>query len=246
MIYVITIIFSLVIYIPSQAQQQNKANFIWSDEFDGTSLDSSKWSYRFLGPRRDGINAKEAVSHHPKPNHNNKTFKQNDKYFTGMIGTQGKFEHTYGYWDCRMQFQKQIGHWSAFWLQSPTYGKIIGDAKSSGAEIDIIEFLVNTKHLLRHNIHWDGYKEHHKHVGEKLNFQGLDKGFHLIGLEWTEEEYIFYVDGKETWRTNKGISHRQQYIILSLEVGKWADDISKATLPDSMIVDYVRVFREKP
>lgn len=219
---------------------------IWSDEFNGKSIDTTKWSYRDLGPRRDAINVKEAVSLDGKGNLIIKTYKKGEKYLTGMIGTQGKFEHTFGYWECRMRFQKQIGHWSAFWLQSPNYGKTIGDVQTSGAEIDIIEYLVHEKNLLRHNVHWDGYKQHHKSHGKRRKYSGLDKGFHLIGLEWTKKEYIFYVDGKETWRTNKGVSNRPQYIILSLEVGKWADDISKASLPDSMIVDYMRVYKRKP
>lgn len=29
---------------------------IWSDEFDGDTLDLQKWDYRGLGPRRDGVN----------------------------------------------------------------------------------------------------------------------------------------------------------------------------------------------
>jgi hypothetical protein len=51
------------------------------------------------------------------------------------------------------------------------------------------------------------------------------------------------VDGKETWRTDKGVSHRPEYMILSLEVGEWAGDISKAELPDHLYVDYVRVYK---
>jgi len=35
---------------------------IWSDEFDGDTLDKTKWAYRSLGPRRDAINVKETVS----------------------------------------------------------------------------------------------------------------------------------------------------------------------------------------
>ena len=37
---------------------------------------------------------------------------------------------------------------------------------------------------------------------------------------------------------------RSEYIILSLEVGKWAGDIAKATLPDNLYVDYVRVYQK--
>ena len=53
------------------------------------------------------------------------------------------------------------------------------------------------------------------------------------------------VNVKETWRSDKGISHRSQYIILSLEVGKWAGDIAQAQLPDRLHADYVRVYQRQ-
>ena len=34
---------------------------VWSDEFDGDTLDLDKWGYRSLGPRRDAVNVKETV-----------------------------------------------------------------------------------------------------------------------------------------------------------------------------------------
>ena len=68
-------------------------------------------------------------------------------------------------------------------------------------------------------------------------------GFHTFGCEWTPEALVFYVDGRETWRTSKAVPQRDQHMILSLEVGTWADDISKASLPDSMAVDWVRVYK---
>jgi len=33
------------------------------------------------------------------------------------------------------------------------------------------------------------------------------EGWHTFGLSWKPDEYIFYVDGKETWRTKRAISH---------------------------------------
>jgi hypothetical protein len=35
---------------------------VWSDEFEGDTLDLSKWDCRNLGKRRDAINVKDAVS----------------------------------------------------------------------------------------------------------------------------------------------------------------------------------------
>lgn len=214
---------------------------VWTDEFKGKELDMEKWEYRSLGPRRDAINVKDTVSLDGKGHLVLTTKRVDDKYHTAMIGTKDKFETKFGYFECRVKFQKQIGHWSAFWLQSPTVGKV-GDPKENGTEIDIFEYLPNKKDTIHINLHWDGYGEHHKHAGSKYKQSDLDEGFHVIGLEWTPNEYVFYVDGKEAWRTNKAVSHVKQYIILSLEVGEWAGDISQAELPDSIYFDYMRVY----
>lgn len=215
---------------------------VWSDEFDGTELDRAKWDYRQLGPRRKAINAKECVTL-DGGNLVLTTKRVGDQVHTAMIGTEGKFEAAFGYFEVRVKLQTQVGHWSAFWLQSPTMTQV-GDPKVNGTEIDIFEFLGNQRDTLHMNLHWDGYGKDHKHAGSTHKDPALAEGFHVIGLEWTPERYGFFLNGKEVWSTDKGISHRKEYLILSLEVDKWAGDITRATLPDSMLVDYVRVYQK--
>lgn len=68
-------------------------------------------------------------------------------------------------------------------------------------------------------------------------------GFHTFSLWWKADEYVFYVDGKETWKTDAGgVCQVPLYIKLSDEIGKWGGDIAKAKLPDRFVVDYVRVY----
>lgn len=44
------------------------------------------------------------------------------------------------------------------------------------------------------------------------------------------------------WRTKAGgVSQVPELLKLTEEIGKWGDDITKATLPDYFEVDYVRV-----
>jgi beta-glucanase (GH16 family) len=216
---------------------------VWAEEFDGTSLDTAKWDYRNLGPRRDGINVRESIQLDGNGLLAIITREVDGEYHTGMIGTQGKYEFQFGYLECRVRFQNEVGHWSAFWLQSPTVG-VVGDTRETGTEIDIFEYLVVDPDEIKMNLHWDGYGDDHKHTGSSYTASGITDGFHLIGLEWTEEEYIFYVDGEEVWRTNTAVSGVQEYIILSLEVGTWAGDIAQAGLPDSVLFDYVRVYQK--
>ncbi len=227
--------------ISEGASPSDEYALVWSDEFDGSELDESKWGYRGLGPRRDAINVKESVSV-DEGNLVLTTRKVGDEYHTAMIGTHDRFELQFGYFECRVKFQDEIGHWSAFWLQSPTIQ--VGDPKITGTEIDIFEYLVRYEDTIHINLHWNGYGPYHKTAGSKYKFPKIKDGFHTIGIEWKPDEYIFYVDGEVAWRTNWAVSHRTQYIILSLEVGKWAGDIREAELPDSVYFDYVRVYQK--
>jgi beta-glucanase (GH16 family) len=221
-------------------------SLIWNDDFGGDRLDLSKWSYRGLGQRKLGVVAADAVSLDGQGHLVITASKVGDRYQTGMIGTQGKFEHKFGYWECRMKFQKQPGLHAAFWLQSPKLGQVIDDTRQSGTEIDIIERPTKHRNTAFHFLHWNGYGDQHKKLGIGKVIPGLDDGFHVFGLEWTPEEYIFYVDGVETWRTREAISHIDEYLILSLEIGEWGGDITKADLPDRIEVDYVRVYAQRP
>jgi len=218
---------------------------VWSDEFDGTTLDTNKWCHRRLGRRRDAINVEDCASLDGWGHLVLTTRRSGEAIHTAMIGTDRAFETTFGYFECRAKLQTQVGHWSAFWLQSPTIGEELGDTEVSGTEIDVYEYLRNFGDDVVHNLHWDGYGEHHQTVGGRATVPGLSAGWHTFGVLWTEDGYVFYVDGEETWRSDEAVSKRPQYMILSLEVGPWAGDIADATLPDSLYVDYVRVYQKK-
>ena len=117
----------------------------------------------------------------------------------------------------------------------------VGSGGRDGTEIDIYEkpWLDDR---VQHTLHWDGYGKDHKSEGHVAKVPGVMDGWHTFGLWWKPDENIFYVDGKETWRTKKAVSQVPEYIKLSDEIGDWAGDIKKAKLPDQFLVDYVRVY----
>jgi hypothetical protein len=47
---------------PTNSMPVQGYKLFWSDEFDGTQLDTNKWSYRYLGKRKAAINVKDTVS----------------------------------------------------------------------------------------------------------------------------------------------------------------------------------------
>ena len=74
-----------------------------------------------------------------------------------------------------------------------------------------------------------------------------DGQFHTYGVDWSPTGYVFYVDGKETWRVSGPVSHREQFILVSAECNGYRNGapspiLKKAKLPDYFVVDYVRVF----
>jgi len=221
-------------------------NLVWHDEFDGGKLDVTKWDYRGLGPRRRAINVKEAISLDGEGHLRITTFKKDGKWCTGMIGTQGKFERAFGYYECRVKFQTQPGHWSAFWLQSPTFGDPVGKPEEAGVEVDILEYYSTRPDKLDHTLHWDGYGQDHKVASKSAVVNGLDEGWHVVGVDWKPDAYVFYIDGRETARLSYPVSKRPEYIILSLEVDPLAGNITKGKFPDSVLFDYVRVYQVRP
>lgn len=213
----------------------------WSDEFDGAALDASKWDVPPDAPRRDGWWMRKAVSLDGQGHLVMRTFRDGDRYVDGCVRTLGRFEHAFGYWTCRMKLQSQKGHWSAFWLMGRQVGRV-GDEGRDGTEIDIMEkpWLDDR---VQHALHWDGYGRNHQSDSKVVPSPGVMQGWHTFSLWWTPEEYVFYIDGKETWRSRAGgVCQAPLYLKLSDEIGSWAGAIGEASLPDEFQVDYVRVY----
>lgn len=214
---------------------------VWSDEFEGAKIDESKWDVMGDSRRRDHWWLKEDSYVDGKGNLIIRTKKDGERYSSGSVRTKGKFEHKFGYWECRCKLPSEVGHWAAFWLMADGVGSI-GNEGRDGTEIDIMEWPWRDGRV-QHTLHWDGYGDAHKSEGHVSKTAGLSEGYHTFGLLWTESEYVFYVDGRETWRTSGGgVSQVKEYIKLSEEIGGWGGDITKAKLPDEFVVDYVRVY----
>jgi len=227
-------------YMPP-VPEGKKWKLAWSDEFNGTKINESKWEILGDWTRRDGFWVKDDAYLDGKGNLILRTKKDGSRYTCGAVRTKNKFEHKFGYWVARCKFPEQQGHWPAFWLHTNSVGKV-GNEGRDGTEIDIME-KPWLEDKITQNLHWDGYGKEHKHAGKSSTIPGLSDGFHTFGLHWKPDEYVFYVDGKVTWRTSGGgVSQVPEYIKLTEEIGKWGGDITKAQLPDYFLADYVRVY----
>jgi beta-glucanase (GH16 family) len=236
---------------------------VWGDEFNESSLDTTRWDYWLLGSRRDAINVTNAVS----LNGSNlviTTYTSNDVHYTAMIATDETFRSRYGYWEASIEWGDTNGMWSAFWFQSPTMGTWLYDPFVSGSEIDIVEHRAtdggadgDIMNIVQNNIHWNGYGSAAKSAGSGNIGSGLGSGFHTYGFLWTPTAYTIHIDGSNLrlWNySNNGVpvSESTEWTILSSEMDDtsttWAGEIptngygSLAASTTKLTVDYVRYY----
>lgn len=252
----LSFLLSVVMILPALARAAAPEDFLppapegttwrlaWQDEFEGPTLDETKWNRLGDWKRRDGYWVKDDAFVNGQGHLVLRTRKDGDRFTCGAINTRGKFEQAHGYFVARCKMPRQPGHWPAFWLMCDGVSKV-GDDGRDGTEIDIMEMPWRDG-TLTVNLHWDGYGKDHKSSGTKFKVPEVMEGWHTFGLLWTTQEYVFYVNGVEKWRSQAGgVSQVPEFIKLTEEIGTWGGDIKTAVLPDEFLVDYVRVYTFK-
>ncbi len=76
--------------------------------------------------------------------------------------------------------------------------------------------------------------------------QNFARDFNVFGLEWTETDLIFYMNGKEIRRAKNEFCHSPAPVWLSLAIISWHGKVTDAIDGTFMEVDYVRIFERKP
>ena len=171
----------------------------------------------------------------------------NKHYDAGYEG----YEQLYGYFEIRCILPKGKGINPAFWLLTDGMWDDNTDGGVTGAEVDVLE--TNTKYdpfdptfnSVYHTIHVDSYEEEHKaEIAGLFYADNPYEEFNTYGVEWNNEEYIFYINGVETARTSfGGVCEVPLYLIISVGVDENIKD--NEFLPASMVVDYVRCYQYK-
>ena len=218
----------------------------FQDEFSGTKLDFHKWEYLPVQIRDTCIWTPGAVSMEDGCLILNVEAGE-EPYHAGAIRSMGRFEQAYGYFEIRCKVPSIPGVNAAFWLIGGSMWTQEAEGGMDGAEIDVLETNALSQTTFQHAVHWDGYGEYHDSVNHPVpNKRIYDGNFHVFGFEWTKDEYIFYVDGDETWRTNAGgICTVPLYLKLTAATGGWVGDPDPGNLPtQAMVIDYVRVYKE--
>lgn len=231
----------------------------WSDEFNGNSLDGSKWTAEVSG---NGEGNAELEYYTARPENlrldgnghliieaRNEVYSGPDgtkPYTSGRINTKAKFSQAFGRIEASIKMPTGQGLWPAFWMLGANIDQV-GWPKCG--EIDIMEH-INSESVIHGTIHWANAAGAHVQYG--MPSGNIDTTqFHLYAVEWDTAAIRWYVDGNKYLEANiqNGINNTgafQQpfFIILNLAVGgNWPGNPNgSVAFPQQMIVDYVRVY----
>ena len=258
-----------IAYYPfGQKVDMDKFELTFEEEFDN-GIDWSVWSGHYVWGK-DSQPRKGAFWNNAIPYTEDGKLVIPMKYLTEGIGGTGEgwysagidtdsdsvngFSQKYGYFEVRCILPDCPTAWAAFWLMNDGVYEADGSGRD-GTEIDIFESDCiddKIKNAVTSNLHFDGYGDAHQKMGAK---KFLIKGnpyeeYNTYGLEWNENEYIFYINGVESYRTDfGGVSQNPEYLILSYEMGGENGIAEDSSLDKSKtynyVVDYVRVYQYK-
>ena len=219
------------------------------DDFDGGSLDLGVWEYRGTGTSSSGRKFRpEQVRVEDGKLILRAEYKQDGVYGPGFYNAmlRTKAEFTYGYFEVTCIAAK---HGSAWWLNSTGMtSSALSQGGVGGSELDIFEAYNYDKLLSKNsvgiNVHVDGYGADLK--SQQLGnwrVKNLYTEMNTFGLLWTEEEYIFYINGVEVVRSafKEGVSQVPEYAILSLALPTGITDQSYST---EFVIDSVRILQK--
>ena len=247
-------------------QRPPNARLVWHDEFDGTTLDRSKWDYDtsrnklgwFNGELEyysAGQNLKVAggvlnlEARHEKLDPKQHPDWGGQEYTSSKIISKGA-GWTYGYYEVRAKLPCARGTWPAIWMLPVDMQKWPDDG-----EIDIMEQVGSEPNLIYASLHTKLFNHVLKtQRSAQKSVPTSCSAFHVYQLDWRPGSITIGVDGQGILRVlndqpgGKGAwpFFKPFKMILNLAVGgAWAaaKGIDNEAMPQRMDVDYVRVWQ---
>ncbi|MDJ0645509.1 MAG: family 16 glycosylhydrolase [Flavobacteriaceae bacterium] len=247
----------LINYVRKRSRLHSEGDswkLVWSDEFEGNALDTLNWNIREAKPGWVNNELQEYVKHGTiavtDGNLKITAKKEDSRYISGRIYSKGKREFQYGKMEFRAKLPSGNGTWPALWMLGSNIQEV---GWPSCGEIDIMEHIGRLQNIVHGTVHTKRKAGAHPNTGGlKINTASSD--FHTYTIEWDQEKILFFIDGfnyytyapKEKTAQNWPFDQPFYFIINFAVGGNWPGfDIEDEKLPQSLEVDYVRVFQKK-
>ncbi|MBE5959015.1 MAG: glycoside hydrolase family 16 protein [Lachnospiraceae bacterium] len=239
-------------------------NLIWSDEFDGSSLNRNNWNVEVNGfgggneelqyycDRPENIQVGDGTlkliarkEYYYGPDNREKD------YTSARLNTLNKVEIGYGKVEARIKLPKFKGAFPAFWMLGANFGEV---GYPDCGEIDIVE-TVNEESVPYGTAHWPIGDKKIRSSGSNLSDIGesIDTSqWHIYSIIRDEKEITWYVDGMKYHKVALESIPEREAITKNMELllnfaigGTWPGfDIDDTALPATMEVDYVRYYEK--
>jgi len=233
-------------------------NLVWSDEFDGSTINMNNWTFE-IGTGNWGWGNNE-LQYYQEDNSSiiegnlvieaRRQILDNSNYTSSRLITRGKQSFRYGRVDIRAVMPEGQGIWPALWMLGSNHQQVGWPACG---EIDIMEMIGGgggRDNVLRGTAHWNqggtvSYGQGYTHESN------LSEEYHVYSIMWDEQNIRWYFDDinfntMDITPAELSAFHNNFYFIMNVAVGgEWPGSPDNTTFfPQWMIVDYIRVFQE--
>ena len=197
---------------------------VWRDEFDGNSLDTSKWGYQLgiqdqygssTGPEFWGngelqyytSDAVTVADGSLKITAKRRSMDYGRTYTSGRILTRDNASWTYGYFEAKMKTPTGNGMWPAFWMlpqpsSTANSDNIYGGWPANG-EIDIMEAKGRLYNKVDTTLHFGKAWDAHDYVTSEYTLSSNTDEWHTYAVDWTADAITWYVDGNKVQTVTK-------------------------------------------
>jgi beta-glucanase (GH16 family) len=221
--------------------QTGNWRLVFRDEFNGSTLDTSKWTSGWFGTGISGpVNSSETACydssqvsvagdgslHLPLISKSVTCGGKTRPYTGALVSSNGKFQYAYGYFEVRAYLPAAssgvIANWPATWSD--------GQSWPTDGENDTMEGLSGQA----------CYHFHSPSGGPGACANGNYTGWHVFGSDWEAGSVTYYYDGVKIGQITTGITTSPQYLILNYSQGAYG---GPTIVPAEVLVDYVRVWQ---
>lgn len=238
-----------VVFESDSAPPPTAWTMIWHDEFDGASIDTTKWrvedihlnknnELQYYAPDEVYLQNGNLVLRSRQRSYwgydDDGAWRHFD-YTSGLVETRNKFSTMYGRIEVRGKLPGTRGMWPAHWM-----------LPSSGAwppEIDIMELLGHDPTRVHMSHHWGNWPNVQTFTSSWVG-PDFTQGFHTFAVEWWPDRITWLIDGVVRSASTTNTPQEPFYIILNTAVGgSWPGNPDGTTVfPQYHEIDYVRVY----
>ncbi len=213
----ILLLFYYLIYFSADSQNWQ---LVWEDNFDGNSIDTTKWSHDYGTGSQYGMwgwgngelqyyqsqntlvnNGIAKIQVKEEPNGIMDSWGALSYYSSSKITTKGLFDFRFGKIEARMKSIEGEGFWPAFWML-PTGGNWPCDG-----EIDIMEqwgnnYLTNATTGAAHigTCPYSQSSHFYQNFSSYISTGSYADDFHKYSVIWKEDTITWYVDDVEQFK----------------------------------------------